>query len=101
MCGEILGSALSPIGNKEGSTLFYSAWNMVGVWRAVNGYGAIYKSSDLTEGNGGDEGIRTLDTLLRYTPLAGERLRPLGHVSERGNAPYNHSFQELILCFLN
>ena len=31
--------------------------------------------------NGGDEGIRTLDILLRYTPLAGERLQPLGHVS--------------------
>lgn len=32
-------------------------------------------------GNGGEEGIRTLDTLLTYTPLAGERLRPLGHLS--------------------
>lgn len=31
--------------------------------------------------NGGEEGIRTLDTLLTYTPLAGERLRPLGHLS--------------------
>ncbi len=30
---------------------------------------------------GGEEGIRTLDTLLTYTPLAGERLRPLGHLS--------------------
>ena len=30
---------------------------------------------------GGDGGIRTLDTLLTYTPLAGERLQPLGHVS--------------------
>ena len=34
--------------------------------------------------SGGDEGIRTLDELLAHTPLAGERLRPLGHVSERG-----------------
>ncbi len=33
------------------------------------------------EGSGGDEGIRTLDGLLTHTPLAGERLRPLGHVS--------------------
>lgn len=33
--------------------------------------------------NGGEEGIRTLDTLLTYTPLAGERLRPLGHLSGR------------------
>ena len=30
---------------------------------------------------GGDGGIRTLDTRLTYTPLAGERLQPLGHVS--------------------
>ncbi len=33
---------------------------------------------------GGEEGIRTLDTLLTYTPLAGERLRPLGHLSIAG-----------------
>ena len=31
---------------------------------------------------GGEGGIRTLDTLLAYTPLAGERLRPLGHLSK-------------------
>ncbi len=31
--------------------------------------------------NGGERGIRTLDTLLTYTPLAGERLQPLGHFS--------------------
>ena len=31
---------------------------------------------------GGDEKIRTSDTLLGYAPLAGECLRPLGHVSE-------------------
>ncbi len=30
---------------------------------------------------GGDGGIRTLDALLAHTPLAGEHLRPLGHVS--------------------
>ena len=30
---------------------------------------------------GGEGGIRTLDTRLTYTPLAGERLQPLGHVS--------------------
>ena len=33
------------------------------------------------EGSGGDEGIRTLDGLMTHTPLAGERLQPLGHVS--------------------
>ena len=35
--------------------------------------------------NGGEGGIRTLDTVLGYTPLAGERLRPLGHLS-RGSS---------------
>ena len=30
---------------------------------------------------GGERGIRTLDELLTHTPLAGERLRPLGHLS--------------------
>ena len=30
---------------------------------------------------GGDGGIRTHDALLAHTPLAGEHLRPLGHVS--------------------
>gem|GEM_PF-5101726 len=33
------------------------------------------------ESCGGDGGIRTLDALLAHTPLAGEHLRPLGHVS--------------------
>src|SRR5690606_7161786 len=36
---------------------------------------------DSLEKNGGEGGIRTPDTLLRCTPLAGERLRPLGHLS--------------------
>src|SRR5690606_4741806 len=31
--------------------------------------------------NGGERGIRTLDGLLTHTPLAGERLQPLGHLS--------------------
>jgi hypothetical protein len=31
---------------------------------------------------GGERGIRTLDGLLTHTPLAGERLRPLGHLSK-------------------
>src|SRR5690606_30531625 len=31
--------------------------------------------------SGGEDGIRTHETLLRSTPLAGERLRPLGHLS--------------------
>jgi hypothetical protein len=32
---------------------------------------------------GGERGIRTLDGLLAHTPLAGERLRPLGHLSSQ------------------
>ena len=35
--------------------------------------------------DGGEEGIRTLDALLTHTPLAGERLRPLGHLSTFGH----------------
>ncbi len=31
---------------------------------------------------GGERGIRTLDGLLTHTPLAGERLQPLGHLSK-------------------
>ena len=40
--------------------------------------------------NGGEGGIRTLDTGLGYTPLAGERLQPLGHLtfSADGMLPY-------------
>jgi hypothetical protein len=37
---------------------------------------------------GGDEGIRTLER-LHVTPLAGERLRPLGHVSADGSIGKN------------
>jgi hypothetical protein len=32
---------------------------------------------------GGEGGIRTLDGILSHTPLAGERLRPLGHLSSQ------------------
>jgi hypothetical protein len=32
-------------------------------------------------GSGGEDGIRTHEKLLTSTPLAGERLRPLGHLS--------------------
>ncbi len=38
-------------------------------------------NSGLFSNNGGEGGIRTPDTGLGYTPLAGERLRPLGHLS--------------------
>ena len=31
---------------------------------------------------GGERGIRTLEGLLTLTPLAGERLQPLSHLSD-------------------
>jgi hypothetical protein len=34
--------------------------------------------------DGGERGIRTLEGLLTLTPLAGVRLRPLGHLSGAG-----------------
>src|SRR5688500_4211545 len=36
----------------------------------------------LKEFSGGERGIRTLEGLLTLTPLAGVRLRPLGHLSD-------------------
>ena len=42
---------------------------------------------------GGEEGIRTLDTGSPYTPLAGERLRPLGHLSTAVDSEGRHPFQ--------
>ncbi|KTD44481.1 hypothetical protein Loak_0181 [Legionella oakridgensis] len=38
-------------------------------------YGRVFR--------GGERGIRTLDGILSHTPLAGERLRPLGHLSNQ------------------
>jgi Amidohydrolase family len=38
-----------------------------------------------TPRTGGERGIRTLEGLLTLTPLAGVRLRPLGHLSADGN----------------
>ncbi len=38
--------------------------------------------------NGGEEEIRTLESLLSPTPLAGERLRPLGHLSKERHKWY-------------
>ena len=51
--------------------------------------------------DGGEGGIRTLDTLLTYTPLAGERLQPLGHFSVfvpplRRSETVNTSYQDTI-----
>ncbi len=37
--------------------------------------------TQIPNGYGGEGGIRTLDGLSTHTPLAGERLQPLGHLS--------------------
>jgi integrase len=55
----------------------------------ANGYAnehgdAPNKSLESHENSGGERGIRTLEGLLTLTPLAGVRLRPLGHLSVRG-----------------
>ncbi len=41
----------------------------------------MFVFSYLRRSSGGEDGIRTHETLLGPTPLAGERLRPLGHLS--------------------
>ena len=50
-------------------------------------------STDFSDG--GEEGIRTLDALLTHTPLAGERLRPLGHLSTCGDTEGGWPFQAI------
>src|SRR5688572_4396586 len=40
-----------------------------------------FRTLDLVRNFGGERGIRTLEGLLTLTPLAGVRLRPLGHLS--------------------
>jgi integrase len=49
--------------------------------RQSGGELSTQEAKDLT---GGERGIRTLEGLLTLTPLAGVRLRPLGHLSVRG-----------------
>ena len=51
------------------------------------------KSAALVADYGGEEGIRTLDAGLPHTPLAGERLRPLGHLSICGDTEGVGGFQ--------
>lgn len=55
-----------------------SGFSMLGIMWGNPSKSPIY--TVISRGNGGDEGIRTLER-LHVTPLAGERLRPLGHVS--------------------
>ena len=56
----------------------------------------IYVGQFAPQGSGGDEGIRTLDGLMTHTPLAGERLRPLGHVSVGGTSDFTQPPQVLM-----
>ena len=50
----------------------------------------LFQSFFILKNDGGEGGIRTLDTGLGYTPLAGERLQPLGHLTKfaSGILPY-------------
>src|SRR3954471_19415338 len=43
--------------------------------------GRVDRGTQVTVRTGGERGIRTLEGLLTLTPLAGVRLRPLGHLS--------------------
>ncbi len=49
--------------------------------------------------NGGEEEIRTLESLLSPTPLAGERLRPLGHLSKGVHKGYQQKVQDIFDFF--
>lgn len=58
----------------------------------------IYESLILLV-NGGEEEIRTLESLLSPTPLAGERLRPLGHLSKEVHKWYQQKLQDIFDFF--
>ncbi len=45
----------------------------------------IFNNNMLLHVYGGERGIRTLEGVLALTPLAGERFRPLSHLSEIRN----------------
>jgi hypothetical protein len=47
----------------------------------------VHAALFLCAGRSGVGGIRTLDRILSYTRLAGERLQPLGHHSSHGRSP--------------
>ena len=57
---------------------FVEPWVLISPIRRLNKNASTREAFCL---DGGEGGIRTLDTLLTYTPLAGERLQPLGHFS--------------------
>ena len=68
------------ISEKEGLLLFISELNPKHD-RAESNWLGLTATRRGNGGDGGEGGIRTLDRGLAYTPLAGARLRPLGHLS--------------------
>ena len=67
-------------------------------WGANGEYFIISPKPQKTWVSGGEEGIRTLDTGLPHTPLAGERLQPLGHLSTCGDKQAETGLQESSAC---
>ncbi len=64
------------------------------LWRENPQFRAILavnfeSENDSNKLSGGEDGIRTHEALLEPTPLAGERLRPLGHLSTKLAIPGN------------
>jgi hypothetical protein len=51
------------------------------------GLTALFSRAPGLKHGGGEGGIRTLEGLLTLTPLAGARLRPLGHLSRQAMSP--------------
>jgi hypothetical protein len=70
----LTGSVATPDGLERGKHLLSKWWNVDDciLPQDPDFIGIFY---------GGEGGIRTLDGLLTHTPLAGARLRPLGHLS--------------------
>ena len=64
--------------------IYFSLYGGKGLPPVPNSLNGHHMPTILHKEHGGERGIRTLDTLLAYTPLAGVRLRPLGHLSGRG-----------------
>ncbi len=59
----------------------------------------LYMYTRILLNSGGEEEIRTLESLLSPTPLAGERLRPLGHLSKERHKWYQQKVQDIFDFF--
>ena len=75
VAGALLAGKGFPLGKRRSSQTLFSGSNLPLYARRPRPCVAEPGSP------GGAGGIRTLDTLVRYTPLAGERFRPLSHRS--------------------